>query len=391
MLSWDAPAADSGVTRHEYQFKTDGSYGSWTRIADSAPDGANEDSFTVPDLTNEVPHTFQLRAVSTAGDGAEAEAGPVTPTAGLAPTVTSVAVVSAPRSGDTYRLYETMRFAVTFSQPVRVTTPGPLRLEVGLDDAGGGSGSTVEAVFSGQSRSPTAATPQISVSRYLHFHYKVQLFDRDADGVRIGANALRLASEARILSEGDTDAELDHAAVGPLSGHKVDARADVPVIEGIEVVSTPRLLSRGAGEADTYGEDENIRIEVRFDDPVHVEGEPTFALEVGDPCVSVCEARYESGSGTDTLVFAYLVLEVDMDSNGIAIPADPIGVYGNSIRNDAGHEAQLSYRRKGTQRGHKTDGSRTAPSYFRWRTPRRTSPTARWSSRCAWSRTAWAS
>ena len=295
---------------------------------------------------------------------------PATILPGSTPAVTSVAVVSAPQSGDTYRLYETMRFAVTFSHPVQVDTPGPLRLEVGLDVPGGGSGSTVEAVFSGQSTSPTVATPQISLSRYLHFHYKVQLFDRDADGVRIGANALRLASEAfankaRILSEADTDAALDHAAVGPLAGHKVDGSADVAAIEGIEVVSTPRLLSRGADEADTYGEDEIIRIEVRFDDPVQVEGEPTFALEVGDPCVSVCKAFYESGSGTDTLVFAYLVLEVDHDHNGIAIPADPITVvYGDSIRNDAGHGAHLSYSRKGTQPGHKTDGSRTAPSYF---------------------------
>ena len=143
-----------------------------------------------------------------------------------------------------------MRFAVTFSHPVKVDKPGPLRLEVGLDDPGEGSGGTVEAVFSGQSRSPTVATPQISLSRYLHFHYKVQLFDRDADGVRIGADALRLASEAfaykaRILSEADTDAALEHAAVGPLSGHKVDGSADVSVIEEIEVVSTPRLLSQG--------------------------------------------------------------------------------------------------------------------------------------------------
>ena len=370
-LTWDPPASGSGVTHHDYRFKTDGSYGNWIEIDDSSPGEINASSFTVTmGIVNDTAYTFQLRAGSAAGDGAEAEAGPVTPTTAPLPTVTSVAVVSAPQSGDTYRLYETMRFAVTFSHPVKVDKPGPLRLEVGLDVPGGGSGSTVKAVFSGQSSSPTVATPQISLSRYLHFHYKVQLFDRDADGVEIGANALRLASEAfaykaRILSEAGTDAELDHAAVGPLSGHKVDGSADVPEIEGIEVVSTPRLFSRGAGAADTYGEDEIIRIEVRFDDPVQVEGEPTFALEVGDPCVSVCKAHYESGSGTDTLVFAYLVLEVDHDHNGIAIPADPIEVvYGDSIRNDAGHEAHLSYGRKGTQPGHKTDGSRTAPSYF---------------------------
>ena len=82
-LSWDAPASDSGVTRHEYQFKTDGSYSDWVEIANSAVSGANQAGFTVPDLTNEVPHTFQLRVVSGDGDGAAAMAGPVTPTPGI--------------------------------------------------------------------------------------------------------------------------------------------------------------------------------------------------------------------------------------------------------------------------------------------------------------------
>ena len=120
----------------------------------------------------------------------------------LLPRVTSVMVASAPQSGDTYRSYETIVFTVTFSEPVRVT-PGRLRLKVGLDNPGGASGSTVEAVFSGlsQSQRPTADTPQARLARHMHFEYKVQLFDRDEDGVRIGANALRLASGARIRNE----------------------------------------------------------------------------------------------------------------------------------------------------------------------------------------------
>ena len=284
------------------------------------------------------------------------------------PRVTSVVVASAPQSGDTYRSYETIVFTVTFSEPVRVT-PGRLRLKVGLDNPGGASGNTVEAVFSGlsQSQRPTADTPQARLAPHMHFEYKVQLFDRDENGVRIGANALRLASGARIqgAGEGGGNADLDHAAVGPQSDHKVDGRADVPMIERIEVVSTPRLTSKGTTTRDTYGEGENIRIEVRFDQPVVVEGEPTFALEVGNPCLAVCEAYYESGSGTDTLVFAYLVLEVDIDRNGIAIRGNPIEVVsGDSIRNAADQEAHLSSKGKGTQRGHKVDGSRAAPSYL---------------------------
>ena len=137
-----------------------------------------------------------------------------------------------------------------------------------------------------------------------------------------------------------------------------------PVIERIAVVSTPRLISDG-NRKDTYGEGENIRIAVTFDQPVLVVGDPTFALEVGDPCESVCEADYESGSGADTLVFAYLVLEVDVDRNGIAIRGNPIEVVlGDSIRNAAGQEARLTSKGKGTQRNHKVDGSQSAAAHL---------------------------
>ena len=137
-----------------------------------------------------------------------------------------------------------------------------------------------------------------------------------------------------------------------------------PAIERIEVVSTPRLWSPRDGKRNTYGEGENIRIAVRFDQRVLVEGDPKFALEVGDPCRAVCAAGYESGSGTDTLVFAYLVLEVDVDRNGIAIRGNPVEVSGDRIRNAAGQDADLTFKGKGTQSGHKVDGSRQAPSHF---------------------------
>ena len=150
-------------------------------------------------------------------------AAPATP-----PTVTSVAVASAPQSGNAYHWGETIVFTVTFDEPVRVTgRPG---LEVGLDDPAGASGSTVQARFAGLSESqrPTAGTRPAPVSRHVHFAYTVQPFDRDTDGVRIGANALRLASGDRIRSDATgADAELDHAALGPQSGHRVDGRTTV--------------------------------------------------------------------------------------------------------------------------------------------------------------------
>ena len=86
VLSWDPPAADSGVTRHEYRFKEGtGSYPpDWTAILDSGVDEANQAGFTVmAGLTNETAYTFQLRAVNADGASTAEEAGPVTPTPGI--------------------------------------------------------------------------------------------------------------------------------------------------------------------------------------------------------------------------------------------------------------------------------------------------------------------
>ena len=84
-LAWDAPASGSEVTGHQYRFKTTGDYDDddWTDIEASAPEETNEASFTVEGLTNEVAHTFELRAMNAAGESDAAEDGPVTPTPGI--------------------------------------------------------------------------------------------------------------------------------------------------------------------------------------------------------------------------------------------------------------------------------------------------------------------
>ena len=77
-LDWDVPT-ETGISRHEYRRKTGGAYGAWTAIADSAPSGGNEDSFTVEGLENDTQYTFQLRAVNSIGGGAASTERTVTP------------------------------------------------------------------------------------------------------------------------------------------------------------------------------------------------------------------------------------------------------------------------------------------------------------------------
>ena len=174
-LTWDAPASGSGVTRHEYQYKTSGEYlEDWKEIADSAPGEANEASFTVTGLTGGTAYTFELRAVSADGNSTAAEDGPVTPSAILTPpTIDDVAVTSTPllnSSGgstpDTYGEGETIEVSVTFNEPVTATTGTDFVLSV-----------------AGAKRAPLLRG---SGTETLVFGYTVQTGDEDTDGIWIG-------------------------------------------------------------------------------------------------------------------------------------------------------------------------------------------------------------
>ena len=84
-LTWDAPAEDADIARHEYRFKTTGDYpAAWTAIDESAPGGLHEDWVVVTGLANDVAYTFQLHAVNGDGDAsAAALAGPATAKSGV--------------------------------------------------------------------------------------------------------------------------------------------------------------------------------------------------------------------------------------------------------------------------------------------------------------------
>ena len=92
-LSWDAPAATDPITRHEYQYKTDGDYpDDWKQIPNSGPGGVNEAGFTVTGLTNGTAYTFQLRAANPVNQSGEATSEEVTPVDTIPPTLSSAEV-----------------------------------------------------------------------------------------------------------------------------------------------------------------------------------------------------------------------------------------------------------------------------------------------------------
>ena len=91
-----------------------------------------------------------------------------------------------------------------------------------------------------------------------------------------------------------------------------------PLSVSLEVTSDP---TRGT-DSDTYGLGDVITFEVKFTEAVTITGAPRLRFKIsgtGDDY-----APYLSGSGTDTLVFAYTVLATDADANGIFLYNRPL-------------------------------------------------------------------
>ena len=91
-----------------------------------------------------------------------------------------------------------------------------------------------------------------------------------------------------------------------------------PLSVSQEVTSDP---TRGM-DSDTYGAGDVITFEVKFSEPVTITGAPRLRFKVsgaGDDY-----APYVSGSGSNTLVFAYTVLATETDTNGIFLYNRPL-------------------------------------------------------------------
>ena len=253
-----------------------------------------------------------------------------------APAVTAVSFSGSPASGDAYELGETVRVRVAFDKPVTVT--GSPRIEVTIG-----------------SRTRPAAFAAPSSGQVLTFAYTVQTQDADADGISIAADAIRLAG-GTITAAVDTGtaADLAHAAVAPDPGRKVDgSRVTAPAVSSIAFAGRPA----GAG---TYVHGETIQVQVVFDRAVTVSGSPQVALLIGSATRMATFAAADSTA--IALYFAYTVQAADLDSNGISIAADAIGLNGGSVKaGDGVTDADLSHATVAADATRKVDGRITGP------------------------------
>jgi len=197
--------------------------------------------------------------------------------------VGKVKSVTSPSANGRYGAGTVITISVVFNQPVTVTGTPSLALNTG-----------VNATYTGGSGTDT-----------LTFTYTVALGESSADLDYTSTNALSLNGGTIIDVAFGQNADLTLAAPG--APGSLGANKDI-IID----TTAPHVTGVSApGQDGNYGFGETIHITVTFHKAVAVTGAPQITLNSGGTAI------YASGSGTNTLVFDYMVgagdLSADLD------------------------------------------------------------------------------
>ena len=261
------------------------------------------------------------------------------------PVLRNVRLVGGPGSDGVWRTGERVYVEARYSLPVVVERPedcwsynddgtcrplGPFVVVAFRSDARPGYGEWLSAQLAPYVGGSGTAT--------LRFAYRV---GDDEDG------ALRVVVA-------DNGMLLRGATIRPLGG----GDAELSEYTNTRVMQVD--VVRPGGGVWTAGD--TVRVKVRFAGPVQYapsdqpqnrdevfvderRGTPTIRLRLGDaPNPRLPRtARYESGSGTDTLVFEYEVRSGDGRVSAVEAVADSLAANGATIRNEDGYDAELHH------------------------------------------------
>ena len=132
------------------------------------------------------------------------------------------------------------------------------------------------------------------------------------------------------------------------------------LVTNVTTVDTSPTLSSvavtsDAGDDDTYGLGETIRVTLTFSEAVDVTGAPRLKIKM-DPTWGEFWANYESGSGATALTFAYTVAEPNTSPRGIAALANTLELNGGTVRSaSSGDHAKLAHTGLNHDPNHKVD------------------------------------
>ena len=222
--------------------------------------------------------------------------------------------LSDPGPDGFYKAGETITVTVTLKSAFASVTAGSMSLTLDVGD----------------NRRTASYVPSSGSAATLTFTYTVADGELDADGVSVPEDGFNKGTAEFTYSDGSSFGDSTHKAYG-FPGHKVDGVAPKAVAGGVKLTSKP-------GEDYRYVTGNSIKVTVTFDEAMKVEGAPSVKLMVG---TTQREARYESGTGTPALVFAYAVGANDRDDDGVGVVADSLAgtvtdLAGNSVEGEFG-------------------------------------------------------
>lgn len=105
------------------------------------------------------------------------------------------------------------------------------------------------------------------------------------------------------------------------------------------VDSSVPSFTLNAPTAKTYIIGDKIEFTLNFTESVNVSGVPKLSLDIGG---STVKANYVSGTGSDTLIFEYLVARDLYDDDGISINS-PLDLSGGSVKDFVGNDSILTF------------------------------------------------
>ena len=420
-LSWGAPsdAGTSSVTGYEYRQSGDGgsTWGSWTAAGDALEK-------EVTGLTNGTEYTFEVRAVSAAGDGA-AERIAGTPAANAAPTFTSVdtanveenttAVLTVvatdtdaedditgyaltggadqaqfaidgssgaltfvdapdyenPTDAEPYNSYVVIVQAtggtgsreMTAEQTITVTVTDDDTEAPGAPDAPTFPSATASSLTVNWS-SPTNAGPAITD---YDVRWRVKgsgatwtEADDTTDSTDLTATITGLAASTEYEVQVRAQ-NAEGAGEWSASGYGTTDAATAPAITSVAFTNSPAL-----GQGEYFKAGDVVDIAVTWDAAVQVTttgGTPSVRLLVGSENSAATDAAYAGGAGTATLTFRYRAAAGHKDNDGLSVPAGSVALNGGTIvKQGATVAAGLSHTGVATDSARKVDG--IAPTVF---------------------------
>ncbi|MRG46699.1 T9SS type B sorting domain-containing protein [Chitinophaga sp. SYP-B3965] len=227
------------------------------------------------------------------------------------PTTPDILHVSSSTANGTYKLGDAIEVTVTFDQPVNVTGTPVIMLETGTTDR-------------------AAAYTSGSGTSTLFFNYTVESGDESSDLDYTATNALML-NGGTIRNGSLLDAVLNLPATG--SANSIAGSKNL-VIDGSAPVITSVTVPANA----TYVAGQVLSFALSFSKVITVTGNAssiTIQLESGP-----VQATYVSGSGSNVLLYRYVVVTDNLDTDGITL--GNLTLNGATLQDAAGNNAVLT-------------------------------------------------